>query len=328
MTRLNVIIVGGGLAGIMAANTLKEAGITDVLIVEKSKSVGGRLATRRIEEGKVDHGCQFFTSFTEPFQKYALIWQKNGWIKKWFGGTHPRYFSVYGMNSLAKMLAEGLNTKLNTKVLSVHEEEHGFKLITDQEELQAKAMILTAPMPQTIELMRAGNIQLQNSIKEEIEAIQFSPCIVAIAQLDQPSNLAALGYADSKLPDGIERIVDNQKKGISSIPILSIYMTSEWSKENFAGEDQQLLATILEKLKDKYLNGTQVVFAQVGKWRYSEVSNVVRKPFLNAELSQPLIFAGDAFLNPKDPATRARVESAALSGIAAGKEMARLLNSL
>lgn len=325
MTKVDVIVVGGGLAGIMAANTLKEAGITDVLLVEKGKSVGGRLATRRIGAGKADHGTQFFTAFTDLFNKHALSWHKNGWIKKWFGGTHPRYFCVTGMNDLAKVLAEGLNTKLSTKVVSVHEGEQGFYLKTDQEELQAKALIMTAPMPQIIELMRTGNIQLQTSINEEMEAIKFAPCIVAIVELDQPSNLDSLGYADSKLPNGIERIVDHQKKGISSTAILSIYMTSEWSMENLAREDEQVLTTILEKLTDKHLNEAKVVSTQLKKWRYSEAVEVIRKPFLNAELSFPLIFAGDAFLAPNDPAKRARLETAAISGIAAGKEMTRLL---
>ncbi|WP_406688061.1 NAD(P)-binding protein, partial [Rossellomorea vietnamensis] len=46
METYEVIIIGGGLSGIMAARTLMENGVKDILIVEKSKSVGGRLATR------------------------------------------------------------------------------------------------------------------------------------------------------------------------------------------------------------------------------------------------------------------------------------------
>jgi len=35
-----VVIVGAGLSGIMAARTLMESGVTDILLVEKSRSVG------------------------------------------------------------------------------------------------------------------------------------------------------------------------------------------------------------------------------------------------------------------------------------------------
>jgi heterodisulfide reductase subunit A-like polyferredoxin len=46
-----VVIVGGGLSGVIAAGVLLDRRV-DVLIVEKARSVGGRMATRRIDEGK------------------------------------------------------------------------------------------------------------------------------------------------------------------------------------------------------------------------------------------------------------------------------------
>ncbi|UTW68809.1 hypothetical protein KHA80_15630 [Anaerobacillus sp. HL2] len=88
----------------------KEQGVNDILIVEKNETIGGRLVTPIISGGKIDIGSQYFTAFTNLFQSYALAWQKNGWIKKWFGGTHPRYLSVKGMGQLAKNLADGIDT--------------------------------------------------------------------------------------------------------------------------------------------------------------------------------------------------------------------------
>lgn len=72
----DVVIIGGGLTGVMAARTLKENGVDDVLVIEKGKSLGGRMATRRIGEGRVDHGAQFFTVRTKHFQSFVEEWEK------------------------------------------------------------------------------------------------------------------------------------------------------------------------------------------------------------------------------------------------------------
>ena len=65
-----VIIVGAGIAGLIAARTLKDAG-QPVLVLEKSYGVGGRMGTRRILDGVFDHGAQFFNAPRTCFQKPA-----------------------------------------------------------------------------------------------------------------------------------------------------------------------------------------------------------------------------------------------------------------
>ena len=56
-----VAIVGAGIAGLVAARTLRDHGL-DVRIFEKSRGVGGRMATRRTDDGSFDHGAQYFTA--------------------------------------------------------------------------------------------------------------------------------------------------------------------------------------------------------------------------------------------------------------------------
>ena len=96
-----------------------ERGITVSILVEKSRSVGGRLATRRIGEGKADHGAQFFTVRSPELEKGVESWLQEGWVRRWFGDSHPRYTGTEGMNALAKNLATGLTVRLNTKVLLI-----------------------------------------------------------------------------------------------------------------------------------------------------------------------------------------------------------------
>jgi renalase len=70
------VIVGAGISGLLAANTLKQEGWT-VTVLDKG-GVGGRMATRRVGEGTFDHGAQFFTVRGERFANLVEGWLRAG----------------------------------------------------------------------------------------------------------------------------------------------------------------------------------------------------------------------------------------------------------
>ena len=63
-----VAIIGAGLSGLALANKLKNH--FEVVVFEKSRGYGGRVATRRSGEFIFDHGAQFFKAKTEEFSNY------------------------------------------------------------------------------------------------------------------------------------------------------------------------------------------------------------------------------------------------------------------
>ncbi|WP_456276652.1 NAD(P)/FAD-dependent oxidoreductase [Bacillus sp. AK128] len=321
-----IVIIGGGMSGVMAARTLKESGCDDILIVEKSRSVGGRMATRRIEKGKVDHGAQFFTVRTEKFQVFVDDLLKNGKVNRWFGEMYPRYSSVEGMNPLAKNLAEGIPVRLQTRMIDMKKVSGGYIVITDQgESIQARAVIITAPAPQVKALLESDDLQVEAKVLRKLDEIVFLPCLVGLFHLQQPTKLPENGHLDTNLPEGVMRLVDHEKKGISSITTVSIYMTGEWSKAHYDLREEE----VLEKMKQvtsEYVDFESVVSRQLKKWRYAEAVQFLRQPFLNTNLEYPLLIAGDAFLHEEDKADRTRLESAFLSGVAVGEELVKLLN--
>lgn len=320
-----IVIIGGGLSGIMAALTLKGYGHKDILIVEKSRSVGGRMATRRIDVGKVDHGAQFFTVRTERFQAFVEEWLKNGKVKRWFGDQYPRYLSQEGMNSFAKKLAEDIPVRLQTRIESIHKQSNGYILTTDQgESIHAKAVIVTAPAPQAKALIES-DLQVKTEVLHKLDEIVFNPCLVGLFHFQEPSNLPNNGHLDMELPDGVMRLVDHQKKGISPITTVSIYMTGKWSKAHYDLVDDEVLEK-MKQMTSPYFNFDSVISSQLKKWRYAEAVQFLRQPFLNTNLEHPLLVAGDAFLDQEDQANRTRLESAFISGVAVGEELAGLLN--
>ena len=78
-----VAIIGAGVAGITCANLLKNNDF-DPIVIEKSKGVGGRLATRITDSGLgFDHGVQFFTARSENFKLQLENSLITGAIEPW-----------------------------------------------------------------------------------------------------------------------------------------------------------------------------------------------------------------------------------------------------
>ena len=62
MEKPNIAIIGAGMTGVVCARNLKDAGY-ETIIFEKSRGIGGRMATRRTSEGlQFDHGAQYITA--------------------------------------------------------------------------------------------------------------------------------------------------------------------------------------------------------------------------------------------------------------------------
>ena len=68
---VSVAIIGSGIAGTTLARLLTDdIPSAEVTIFEKSRGVGGRMATRYSEEYEFDHGAQFFTIRGVRFKKF------------------------------------------------------------------------------------------------------------------------------------------------------------------------------------------------------------------------------------------------------------------
>ena len=117
----DILIIGAGLAGLSAANDLQQAG-HQVLLVDKGRGLGGRLAGRRIGDASFDHGAQFMTAREPRFKAAIASWIKAGVAEEWYSSYpgqpngHPRYRGVPSMTAVAKYLAVGLDVLRTTRV--------------------------------------------------------------------------------------------------------------------------------------------------------------------------------------------------------------------
>ena len=84
---MRVAIIGAGLAGATTARTLVDAG-ADVVVFDKSRGVGGRMATRRAPHDAAvtfDHGAQYFTARDPRFAERVAAWYEQGLVARLAG---------------------------------------------------------------------------------------------------------------------------------------------------------------------------------------------------------------------------------------------------
>jgi len=307
----------------MAGKILSQAGI-NTQILEKSKGVGGRMATRRFKGGVFDHGAQFFTVRDNEFQKWIMDWQKGDVIQTWFGHeskinamyppeSHPRFIGRKGMTSVPKDVSKGLRIQTNTQINLVTRVGNLWVAKTHKgDEFGAKRIILSAPVPQSLMLLEAGRVSIPKHEYDALRAIEYQPCIAGLVLLAASSGIPYPG--GKKFDEGdIQWLGDNSQKGISpDVSAVTIHASAEFSRNNFEMEAGELADLLISAASDWL--GQEVLDWQIHKWRYSQPIVNFEQRFLDIPQLSGLFLTGDAFGG-------ARVEGAALSGIEAAKHI-------
>lgn len=80
MAKLRAGVVGAGISGASCAGVLAAAG-WDVDIFDKARGAGGRLSTRRMEEGWATLGSPFISAKRDPFRSQLREWVRQGWLE-------------------------------------------------------------------------------------------------------------------------------------------------------------------------------------------------------------------------------------------------------
>jgi predicted NAD/FAD-dependent oxidoreductase len=196
----------------------------------------GRLATRRIGGGRFDHGAQFFTVRTDEFGEHVAQWRAAGLVVEWcrgFGDVedgHPRYAVAGGMNALAKHLAAGLDVRCNSLVFGVHRgaTRGSWEVRRDDATAVAcDALVVTSPLPQSYSLLVSGDV----AIPDLLWRTDYDRTLGLLAVLDRPSAVPAPGAVQGAPP--FQFVADNQMKGISDVPALTLHANAEWSSAHW-----------------------------------------------------------------------------------------------
>ena len=352
---VDVIVVGAGMAGLAAAGELARAGLT-VTVLEKSRGLGGRMATRRLAGSVCDHGAQFFTVRSPAFESIVTAASAAGKVRTWCAGFfkagslatapenagdgHARWCGQQGMTDLPKFLAgtlpaERCTIRLGTQLASIGSDgKNVLACLDDRSRLLARAAVLTAPVPQSLDLLAAGGLlapaagryaaapagALDPAAILALAEVGYDPCFALMLVLKQPSRVPAPGgiqFASGPLA----WLGDNLQKGISLLPALTVHASGAFSREHFDTPPEEVSRIMLEAVRpwiDSGAGAEGIVEQSLHRWKFATPTTILPEPLVAICQEPPLVCCGDAFAGP-------RVEGATLSGLAAGGWLAGLL---
>jgi renalase len=322
------LIIGAGISGLVAATVLQRQGV-DVIVVDKGRGVGGRLASRRIRhpvsgEGVFDYGAQFFTVSDPLCQVWVEQWLQADVVKAWstqFSRIGQTCYQGVGSNrQIAQHLAKDLQVHTQTQVTRIAWHSHHWHISTkENQQFQADYLILTPPIPQSLALLAHSDIIVPTEMQSCLAQVIYQPCLTVLALLTQPSHIpppGGLGLVDPALA----WIACNQQKGISPHgSAVTLQATPEFSQAHWPDDDAIIANTLLHLAADWL--GAPVAEYQVHRWRYSQPQTYVGKTYFALDLPGPVLLAGDAFAAMPTGTTLAvemgsHLERAFLSGLA------------
>lgn len=316
-----VVVVGAGIAGVAAARALTAAGHS-VVVLDRGRRIGGRMALRTSAGRVADTGASYFTVSDPAFSAVVDDWQERGLARPWTDTFHVydggeltaksgpvRWSAPRGLRSLVEDLAAGLEIR-QQEVTAV---EPGPRVVLRDESAQsAAAVVLAMPDPQARRL-------LDPSFPPEIEALTdpYQPVLALTATWEQrswPDDLDGVFVHDE---DALSWIADDGRRRGDGAPVLVAHSTPELAAAHLS-TPTDATAPMLEALCRVLGTAETPVSTHVQRWTFGKPAATRETPYFLGHSGIGL--CGDAWSD------KPRVESAFLSGTALGQALIHRLS--
>ncbi len=352
-----VAIIGAGLAGLAAADRLLSRNV-EVTLIDKGRHAGGRFCTRAVDlpdnrTANFDLGPQMLYvrrpgDRLEPAEDrihflFGRLPGENPLVSHTIGRVATPDEVVATTPPSGSAIAGGMR-ELAFRLLSRHRATIDFRDHTIAERLQqtadgwkihtrslrdgyattvtASALILTAPLPQALELLAASGLTLPDDLATGLRAVNYT-CAFAIYGMF--SGAGPLPDGGAWLGEGpFEWITDNRAKGVTDVVGAFTAITSDaWATDHWAEPDTRIIERLLSTLVPWVGEPLPGVPVGLQRWRWAKPVNPLRTPCAVLR-DLALVLAGDGFAaTMPDPA-----DAALLSGESAATRVAGLLTAL
>ena len=326
----SIAIIGSGIAALTAARQLND--VADVTLFEKSRGVGGRMATRRAEPYSFDHGAQFFTAKTPAFQEFLAPLEAVGIIQHWgarfaeidngkiisqrvWDDQLPHYVGTPAMNAVGKYLSDGLKSVLGTRIARIEHtdkwclwDHHG------QNVGEFDWVISTVPAGQSMDILPPSV-----SFYPEIETIKMNACFSLMLGFEEALPLA-FDAAHVAGADISWISVNSSKPGRSNDFSLLVHSTNLWANEHLHDARETVLAYLCQQTSETIgYDVSDAAHQAVHGWHFANLEKQVGPTFY-LDANAQIAACGDWCI-------QGRVEAAFASGQSLATEILRVLGS-
>lgn len=296
---MRIAVIGAGIAALSLVTLLNRSRPDlNVVLFEKSRGVGGRMATRYTETHAFDHGAQFFTARTGSFQDFLAPYLETGLVQPWEpritniapDGSPDRrpwfdahYVAQPRMTSLCKKLAAGVDVRLGCAVDNIERSQSGWQLTAGNLIDETFDWIVsTAPAEQT-----------SNLLPVDFSEVTFDPAFALMLALEEAPIFDA---AVVKHPDIEWLAMSSSKPGRDTLPSLVAHSSGQYAKRRFNDDRHDIEQDLAERVFE--LTGITAKNRQLQRWKYAKVTKPWHSPCFLSPDSQ-LAACGDWMIGGK-----------------------------
>ena len=348
-----VAIVGAGAAGAGVAYGLRESDAT-ITVLEKSRGVGGRAATRRKNDCVYDHGANYTkpddtrvrTLIEELLDTEGLtdidegIWtfDENGEISEGKNEDDHKWTYEEGLTQLAKRLFDRTDADLRfeTRVEAIERDGDGDRedrgswqpVNADGEALGSyDRVVLTPPAPQTAAIVDSSALdtELHEELVEEIGSVGYRTQITAV--LHYPFSIDPPYYAlvNTDYDHDVAWLSREECKA-GHVPdgecLLIAQMAPEWSLERYEEPEAEITDAAADLVGELFEDErfADPDWTDIQHWRFALPEGEAEADVLAGAEDEDLFFAGDWVVG------EGRVHEALGNGLEVGEQVAERLD--
>ncbi|MDQ0567018.1 NAD(P)/FAD-dependent oxidoreductase [Qipengyuania citrea] len=302
---MRIAIVGAGMAGLSCGQRLSRLG-HEVRLFDKGRGPGGRMATRRMEDGGTtlhfDHGAQYFTARNPRFVEQVAHWEASGVAARWAAAGDDAWVGTPAMNAPLKAMAGELGVQFGTRIEQLVRDGEGWQIDGEGAlDTPFDTVLVAVPAEQAGPLLQP-HAPAMATLADQTAS---DPCWTLMAGFEAPLALVQdtlrqrgpIGWAAR----------NNAKPGRASEECWVVQASAEWSRAHLEEDAETVAAALLAELAEA--NGGPLprqLGATAHRWRFARSGTAGEEALWDAE--QRIGVCGDWLIGP-------RVEAAYMSGL-------------
>ena len=278
-------IIGAGLTGLVCAERLRAAGL-HAIVVEKSRDIGGRLATRRRDGLSWNHGAPAVTVRSAEFRTQIDLLRALGHAE-WL----PEGDAAFGIPDARELLRplSGGTIEFGAEAVRLQRGPVGWSLLLlDGRSLGLfDIVVCTAPVPQTCRLLRASGV----AVPDVVAGIEYVPCWALLLALPESAIDLSL-LAESAVFGYVGRPSVRDGTSVGSTWVL--HATPEWSTRHLEHSAQEVQRLLLAEVAAAARLTIEPGAAFAHRWRYARAVQPVSRDGLWLPAAR-IAIGGDGF---------------------------------